>query len=177
MRREECPVARERGKRALAPLFICFSVPGPVLRKLGQPGVLLFYLGFSLRSSDFPSEDLPLFYFQGLLPSRSFSHRHSGLLFPILATQQFHLSHWGFFFFYLSPPSCVQSGRDPVLIFFSPGESILIHEVTYTVISQFIPKESPPPSNRCSYHFSLGKILVQFVKKIRALIAGSCNFL
>ena len=27
-------------KRALAPLFICFSVPGPVLCKLGQPGVL-----------------------------------------------------------------------------------------------------------------------------------------
>ena len=27
-------------KRALAPLFICFSVPGPVLCKLGRPGVL-----------------------------------------------------------------------------------------------------------------------------------------
>lgn len=46
------------------------------------------------------------------------------------------------FFFYLSPSSRVGSGRDPVLIFFSPGESILIHEVTYTLISQFIPKES-----------------------------------
>ena len=33
-------IAREREKRALAPLFICFSVPGPVLCKLGQPGVL-----------------------------------------------------------------------------------------------------------------------------------------
>ena len=31
---------RERAKRALAPLFICFSVPGPVLCKLGRPGVL-----------------------------------------------------------------------------------------------------------------------------------------
>ena len=31
---------REREKRALAPLFIRFSVPGPVLCKLGQPGVL-----------------------------------------------------------------------------------------------------------------------------------------
>ena len=31
---------REREKRALAHLFICFSVPGPVLCKLGQPGVL-----------------------------------------------------------------------------------------------------------------------------------------
>ena len=26
---------------ALAPLFLCFSLPGPVLCKLGQPGVLL----------------------------------------------------------------------------------------------------------------------------------------
>ena len=31
---------REREKRTLAPLFICFSVPGSVLCKLGQPGVL-----------------------------------------------------------------------------------------------------------------------------------------
>ena len=30
---------RER-KLALAPLFICLSLPGPVLCKLGQPGVL-----------------------------------------------------------------------------------------------------------------------------------------
>ena len=30
---------REREKRALAPLFMFFSVPGPVLCKLGQPGV------------------------------------------------------------------------------------------------------------------------------------------
>ena len=29
---------RKGEKRALAPLFICFSVPGPVLCKLGQPG-------------------------------------------------------------------------------------------------------------------------------------------
>ena len=41
----------------------------------------LFYLRFSLRSLD-----LPLFYFHGLFPSRSFSHHHSGLLFPILTT-------------------------------------------------------------------------------------------
>ena len=27
------------GQLALAPLFICFSLPGPVLCKLGQPGV------------------------------------------------------------------------------------------------------------------------------------------
>ena len=32
---------RERERElALAPLFICFSLPGPVLCKLGQPGVL-----------------------------------------------------------------------------------------------------------------------------------------
>ena len=31
-----------------------------------------------------PSFDLPLFYFRGLFPSLSFSHRHFGLLFPIL---------------------------------------------------------------------------------------------
>ena len=30
---------RERERRALAPLFICFSVPGPALCKSGQPGV------------------------------------------------------------------------------------------------------------------------------------------
>ena len=41
----------------------------------------LFYLRFSLRSSD-----LPLFYFCRLFPPRFFSHRHSGLLFPILTT-------------------------------------------------------------------------------------------
>ena len=40
MRRGERPIAREREKRALAPLCICFSVPGPVLCKLAQPGVL-----------------------------------------------------------------------------------------------------------------------------------------
>ena len=40
---------------------------------------------FSLRSSP-RSSDLPLFYFHGLFPSLSFSHRHSGLLFPILTT-------------------------------------------------------------------------------------------
>ena len=32
---------RERERElALAPLFICLSLPGPVLCKLGQPGVL-----------------------------------------------------------------------------------------------------------------------------------------
>ena len=41
----------------------------------------LFYLRSSLWSSD-----LPLFYFRGLFPSLSFSHRHFGLLFPLLPT-------------------------------------------------------------------------------------------
>ena len=31
---------REERELALAPLFICSSLPGPVLCKLGQPGVL-----------------------------------------------------------------------------------------------------------------------------------------
>ena len=41
----------------------------------------LFYLRSSLQSSD-----LPLFYFLRLFPSLSLSHRHFGLLFPILTT-------------------------------------------------------------------------------------------
>ena len=41
----------------------------------------LFYLRSSLWSSD-----LPLFYFRRLFSLLSFSHRHSGLLFPILTT-------------------------------------------------------------------------------------------
>ena len=36
----QCAGERER-ELALAPLFICFSLPGPVVCKLGQPGVLL----------------------------------------------------------------------------------------------------------------------------------------
>ena len=49
VQREERPISRwglgGRGERkrelALAPVFICLSLPGPVLCKLGQPGVLL----------------------------------------------------------------------------------------------------------------------------------------
>ena len=52
----------------------------PCVNWVSQEGCL-FYLRFSLRSSD-----LPLFYFCGLLPSLSFSQHHSGLLFPILTT-------------------------------------------------------------------------------------------
>ena len=41
-RREEksAPVRGRERELALAPLFIYFSLPGPVLCKLGQPGVL-----------------------------------------------------------------------------------------------------------------------------------------
>ena len=66
-RREEksapVPGGETASELASAPLFICFSLPGPVLCKLGQPGVL-FYLRSSLRSSD-----LPVFYFRGLFSS------------------------------------------------------------------------------------------------------------
>ena len=83
-RAPQCAGERER-ELALAPLFICFFLPrGPTLCKLGLvrsavlPEVFTLVLG--------PSFDLPLFYFHGLFPSLSFSHRHSGLLFPILTT-------------------------------------------------------------------------------------------
>ena len=75
---------REREKKPLAPghLFLCFFLP------LGLPYVnwasqerCLFYLRSSLWSWD-----LPLFYFHRVFPSLSLSHRHSGLLFPILTT-------------------------------------------------------------------------------------------
>ena len=75
-----CGREKER-ERALAPLFICLSLPGPVLCKLGQPGVFLVLPEVLTRSSD-----LLLFYFGGLFPSLSFSHRHFGLLFPVLST-------------------------------------------------------------------------------------------
>ena len=64
---------------ALAPLFICLSLPGPVLCKLGQPGVLFIL-------PEVWSSDLLLFHFHGLFPSSSCSHRHFGLLFPVLPT-------------------------------------------------------------------------------------------
>jgi len=64
----------------LAPLFMFFLLPLslPCVNWASQEGCL-FYLRFSLRSLD-----LPLFCFPGLSPSLSFSHRPSGLLFPIL---------------------------------------------------------------------------------------------
>ena len=86
-RREEksapAPGGKRESERASAPLSICFSLPGPVLCKLGQPGVL-FVLPEVLTLVLRPY--LPLFYFRELFSFLSFSHRHSGLLFPILTT-------------------------------------------------------------------------------------------
>ena len=79
--RQERESERVRGSSFY--MFFFFS-PGPALCKLGSarsavlPEVLTPVLG--------PSFDLPLFYFRGLFPSLSFSHRHFGLLFPILTT-------------------------------------------------------------------------------------------
>ena len=74
-------------ERALAPLSICCFLPlGLRYVNWASQERCLFYLKSSLQSSD-----LPLFYFHGLFSSLSFSHRHSGLLFPILTTNSsFH---------------------------------------------------------------------------------------
>ena len=59
-------------------MFFLLPLSLPFVNWDSQEGCL-FYLRFSLRSSN-----LPLFYFQGLFPSLflSFSHCHSGLPFP-----------------------------------------------------------------------------------------------
>ena len=70
----------------LASLFILFiyffllPLNLPCVNWASQEGCL-FYLRPSLQSSN-----LPLFYFHRLFPFLSFSHCHSGLLFPILTT-------------------------------------------------------------------------------------------
>ena len=73
---------RNKSPAPLAPLFICFFLPPglPYVNWASQECCLL-YLRSSLRSAD-----LPLFCFRGLFPSLSFSHRHFGLLLPILTT-------------------------------------------------------------------------------------------
>ena len=69
--------------------FICLSLPnlslGLYYVNWASQECCLLYLRSSLRSSD-----LLLFYFRGLFPSLSFSHRHFGLFFPILPTYQNH---------------------------------------------------------------------------------------
>ena len=59
-------------------VFVSSPLACPMHIGLGQE-CWDFYLKSSLWSSD-----LPLFYFRRLFPSLSFSHHHSGLLFPIL---------------------------------------------------------------------------------------------
>ena len=74
-------VGEKERKESFGSSFTCFSLPGPVLCKLGQPGVLCVFpevLTPVLRPS--------FVLFSRAFPSRSFSHRHSGLLFPILTT-------------------------------------------------------------------------------------------
>ena len=82
LRHEVRPTQKtQREGRTLAQfwlLFLCvFLLPLslPYVNWASQEGCL-FQLRFLLQSSD-----LPLFYFCGLLPSLSFSHHHSGLLF------------------------------------------------------------------------------------------------
>ena len=77
---KRCEEQRERPP-ALWLLFLCFIFyslpPGPALCKLGEPGVL-FVLPEVLTPVLGPSFDL----FLQAFPSLSFSHHHSGLLFP-----------------------------------------------------------------------------------------------
>ena len=76
-------VGGERELESIGSSFYMPPSPGPALCKLGSarsavlPEVLTLVLG--------PSFDLLLSYFWGLFPSLSFSHRHFGPLFPILA--------------------------------------------------------------------------------------------
>ena len=76
------PKDRKRREAHSSSFYILFLLPLSLLcvNRASQERCL-FHLEFSLRSSD-----LPLFYFHGLFPSLSFSHHHSGLLFPILTT-------------------------------------------------------------------------------------------
>ena len=80
-REREC--ARQRAHALWLLLLYVFPPSGPALCEVGQPGVL-FVLPEVLTPVLGPSFDLPLFHFHGLFPSLSFSHRHFGLLFPIL---------------------------------------------------------------------------------------------
>ena len=81
---------RQRGRgraraRALWLLFLCFSSPWACPMQIGLAGSAVCYT-WSLHSSPQTFLWPPLFYFCGLFPSYSFSHRHFGLLFPILTT-------------------------------------------------------------------------------------------
>ena len=88
-RHDGMPIQKtRREERPPAQFWLLFLYVFFFLLPLGLPYVnwasqecCLFYLRSSLQSSD-----LSLFYFRGLFPSLSFSHHHSGLLFPILTT-------------------------------------------------------------------------------------------
>ena len=84
-----CAQGRERAPPFGSSFYMFFLTPPPPLSlpyvNWASQECCLFYLRSSLRSSD-----LPLFYFRRLFPCLSFSHRHSGLLFPILPTYQKH---------------------------------------------------------------------------------------
>ena len=67
---------KARASILLLSLFSFFPLSLPCVNSATQEGCL-FYLRSSL---------LCLFYFRRLFPSLSFSHRHFGLLFPILTT-------------------------------------------------------------------------------------------
>ena len=77
-----CARVGERDPRPFGSSFLSvFPPPGPALCKLGYPGVL-FILPEVLTLVLGPS----FVVFPWLFPSLSFSHRRSGLLFPILTT-------------------------------------------------------------------------------------------
>ena len=101
-RREEksapsCGREREEGTGSSLYVFLC---PWACSMQIGlRQERCVFYLRFSLRSSD-----LPLFYFRGLSPSRSFSHRHSGLLFPILTQSNSQGRYYDYSLFYRWTP-------------------------------------------------------------------------
>ena len=78
--RRRAPQHTGERKLALAPLFICLSLLGPVLCELGQPGVL-FVLPEVLTPVLRPSVS-----FSRAFPCLVCSHRHFGLLFPVLPT-------------------------------------------------------------------------------------------
>ena len=81
--RREGEGERERGPWPFGSSFYMFFSPSSGLPYVNWASQMccLFYLKSSLWSLD-----LPLFYFHRLFPFLPFSHRHSGLLFPILTT-------------------------------------------------------------------------------------------
>ena len=77
IRREERPQVRFGSS---CYMFFLVRLSLPFVNWSSQENCL-FHLRFSFQSSD-----LPLFYLCKIFPSLSFSHHHSGLIFPILTT-------------------------------------------------------------------------------------------